>query len=68
MSGSDRLRVFLAVRDLTADALGGWHMVAKIMSGGGMYAQKVVARNHFDMAGARRRAARHIGLELPHGD
>ncbi|MPY94760.1 MAG: 4-hydroxyphenylacetate 3-hydroxylase [Acidimicrobiia bacterium] len=65
MSGTDRLRIFHAVRDLTADALGGWHMVAKIMSGGGMYAQKMVARNHFDMAAARRSAAQAIGLDLP---
>lgn len=68
MSGTDRLRIFHAARDLTADALGGWHMVAKIMSGGGMYAQKMVARNHYDMAGARRRAARHIGLDSVAGD
>ncbi len=68
MSGTDRLRIFHAMRDLTADALGGWHMVAKIMSGGGMHAQKMVARNHFDMAEARQRVAHHIGLDLPTGD
>ena len=43
------MRLFHAIRDLTADAFGGWHLVTNLQSGGGLFAQRVVARKHYDM-------------------
>ena len=40
VDGEYRTRLFHAIRDLTADAYGGWHLVTNIQSGGGLYAQR----------------------------
>ena len=39
--------------DLTADAFGGWHLVTNLQSGGGLFAQRIVARKHYDMERAK---------------
>ena len=49
----DRMRLFHAIRDLTADSFGGWHLVTNLQSGGGLFAQRVVARKHYDMQRAK---------------
>ena len=49
----ERIRLFHAIRDLTADALGGWHLVTNLQSGGGLFAQRIVARKHYDMNRAK---------------
>ncbi len=49
VDGDYRMRLFHAIRDLTADAYGGWKLVTDIQSGGGLYAQRIVARKHYDM-------------------
>ncbi|GAA1480786.1 4-hydroxyphenylacetate 3-hydroxylase N-terminal domain-containing protein [Gordonia sinesedis] len=55
-SGEYRTRLFHAIRDLTADAYGGWNLVTMLQSGGGLYAQRLVARKHYDMDTAKRMA------------
>ena len=52
-----------AIRDLTADAFGGWKLVTNIQAGGGLFAQRIVTRRHYDMDGAKRKALRIAGLE-----
>ena len=41
---------------------GGWHLVTNLQSGGGLFAQRIVARKHFDMARAKDLGARRPGL------
>jgi 4-hydroxybutyryl-CoA dehydratase / vinylacetyl-CoA-Delta-isomerase len=54
-----RTRLFHTIRDYTADAMGGWHMVTQLQSGGGLYAQRLVTVKHYPMA-----AAKKLALEL----
>ena len=61
VDGVYRTRLFHAIRDLTADALGGWHAVTNIQAGGGLYAQRIVSRMHYDMDRAKR-----LALEAGH--
>ena len=51
VDGAYRMKLFHAIRDLTADALGGWHAVTQIQAGGGLYAQRIVSRAHYDIEG-----------------
>lgn len=53
IDGEYRTRLFHAIRDLTADAYGGWNLVTMLQSGGGLYAQRLVARKHYDMERAK---------------
>ena len=59
----NRLRIFHAIRDHTADAYGGWHAATNVLSGGGLYAQRIVASNHFDIETARAMALADAGIE-----
>jgi 4-hydroxybutyryl-CoA dehydratase/vinylacetyl-CoA-Delta-isomerase len=63
VSGEERIRLFHAIRDLTADAFGGWHLVTNVQSGGGLYAQRNVTRKHYDMERAKALARHAAGLE-----
>jgi 4-hydroxybutyryl-CoA dehydratase/vinylacetyl-CoA-Delta-isomerase len=63
VDGEYRLRLFHAIRDLTADALGGWKAVTNIQAGGGLYAQRIVTRKHYDLDGAKRKALHLAGLD-----
>ena len=56
VDGTYRTKLFHAIRDMTADALGGWHAVTNIQAGGGLYAQRIVSRMHYDLDGAKRLA------------
>ena len=56
IDGVYRTRLFHAIRDYTADALGGWYAVTNIQAGGGLYAQRIVSRMHYDLAHAKRKA------------
>jgi 4-hydroxybutyryl-CoA dehydratase/vinylacetyl-CoA-Delta-isomerase len=47
------MRLFHAIRDFTADAFGGWQTVTTLEAGGGLYAQQVVAKKHYDMNRAK---------------
>lgn len=60
--GEYRTRLFHAIRDLTADALGGWSAVTNIQAGGGLYAQRIVSRIHYDLEGAKRKALERANM------
>jgi 4-hydroxybutyryl-CoA dehydratase / vinylacetyl-CoA-Delta-isomerase len=62
ISGEYRTRLFHAIRDTTADAYGGWHQVTNLQSGGGLFAQKLVTRKHYDLERARALALKAAGL------
>ncbi len=66
IDGEYRLRLFHAIRDLTADAYGGWQQVTNIQAGGGLYAQRIVTRKHYDLNGARQAALGVAGLTNGH--
>jgi 4-hydroxybutyryl-CoA dehydratase/vinylacetyl-CoA-Delta-isomerase len=65
VSGEERTRLFHAIRDMTADAFGGWHLVTNVQSGGGLYAQRIVTRKHYDMEAAKEMARHAAGLDQP---
>jgi 4-hydroxybutyryl-CoA dehydratase/vinylacetyl-CoA-Delta-isomerase len=50
------------IRDLTADSYGGWKSVTNIQAGGGLYAQRIVTRRHYDLDGAKLKALQIAGL------
>jgi len=60
--GEYRTRLFHAIRDLTADTYGGWRAVTNIQAGGGLYAQRIVTRRHYDLARAKEMALEATGL------
>lgn len=62
VSGEYRTRLFHAVRDITASDFGGWWQVAVNISGGGLYAQKLVTMKHYDLNHAKQLAADAAGL------
>jgi 4-hydroxybutyryl-CoA dehydratase/vinylacetyl-CoA-Delta-isomerase len=62
LTGEERLRIFHTIRDLTADAYGGWHLVTNLQSGGGLFAQRIVTRRHYDMARATSYARQAAGI------
>jgi 4-hydroxybutyryl-CoA dehydratase/vinylacetyl-CoA-Delta-isomerase len=62
LTGEQRLRIFHTIRDLTADAYGGWHLVTNLQSGGGLFAQRIVTRRHYDMARATSYARQAAGI------
>jgi len=60
--GEYRTRLFHAIRDLTADTYGGWKAVTNIQAGGGLFAQRIVTRKHYDMDRAKAMALATTGL------
>ena len=62
VDGEYRANLMHAIRDLTADAYGGWKLVTNIQAGGGLYAQRIVTRKHYDLDGAKRKALAVAGL------
>jgi 4-hydroxybutyryl-CoA dehydratase / vinylacetyl-CoA-Delta-isomerase len=67
IDGEYRLRLFHAIRDATADAFGGWRMVTNVQAGGGLYAQRIVTRRHYDLQAAKQKALRSAGLAPDEG-
>lgn len=63
VDGEYRMKLFHAIRDLTADSLGGWKTVTNLQAGGGLYAQRIVTRNHYDLEGAKQKALKAAGIE-----
>ena len=61
VDGVYRTKLFHAIRDYTADALGGWYAVTNIQAGGGLYAQRIVSRMHYDLDRAKK-----LALEAAH--
>jgi 4-hydroxybutyryl-CoA dehydratase/vinylacetyl-CoA-Delta-isomerase len=64
-SGEDRLRLMHAIRDMVADAFGGYNAVTNVHSGGGLYAQRIVTRKHYRMDEAVAMARAAAGLAPP---
>ncbi|MCU1503587.1 MAG: 4-hydroxyphenylacetate 3-hydroxylase [Ilumatobacteraceae bacterium] len=62
IDGARRTKLFHAIRDFTADAYGGWKAVSNLQSGGGLYAQRIVTRRHYDMDSAKRLALKLAGM------
>ena len=62
VDGEYRTRLFHAIRDLTADSFGGWKQVTNVQAGGGLYAQRIVTRKHYDMDAAKHAALTVAGL------
>jgi 4-hydroxybutyryl-CoA dehydratase / vinylacetyl-CoA-Delta-isomerase len=62
VDGEYRASLMHAIRDLTADAYGGWKFVTNLQAGGGLYAQRIVTRRHYDLDGAKRKALAVAGL------
>ena len=63
IDGEYRARLFHAIRDLTADAYGGWKAVTNVQAGGGLYAQRIVTRRYYDLKGAKSKGAESRGIE-----
>ena len=63
VDGEYRVRLFHAIRDLTADAYGGWKAVTNVQAGGGLYAQRIVTRRYYDLKGAKKKALHLAGIE-----
>jgi 4-hydroxybutyryl-CoA dehydratase/vinylacetyl-CoA-Delta-isomerase len=64
--GEYRIRLFHTIRDLTADSYGGWRAVTNIQAGGGLYAQRIVTRKHYDLDRAKAMALAAAGLTPEH--
>jgi 4-hydroxybutyryl-CoA dehydratase/vinylacetyl-CoA-Delta-isomerase len=62
-SAGDRMKLLHYLRDTTADTYGGWSQVAGPLSGGGQFAQRLVALRNYDLNGATRLARQTIGLD-----
>ena len=58
----DRMRVYNLIRDLTADAYGGWNLVVALQAGGGLTAQRSMMNRTYDMAAARSLALSMAGV------
>lgn len=56
-----RMRVYTLIRDMTADAFGGWYLVTALQAGGGLKAQRIMMARTYDMAKARQEALRAAG-------
>jgi 4-hydroxybutyryl-CoA dehydratase / vinylacetyl-CoA-Delta-isomerase len=62
MSAAQRMRLFHYLRDLTADAYGGWSAVTRSLAGGGQYAQRLVTLKHYDLENAKQLARESVGI------
>ncbi len=67
VDGEYRASLMHAIRDLTADAYGGWKFVTNLQAGGGLYAQRIVTRRHYDLDGAKQKALVVAGLSEDQG-
>jgi 4-hydroxybutyryl-CoA dehydratase/vinylacetyl-CoA-Delta-isomerase len=58
----ERMRIYNLIRDLTADAYGGWNLVTTLQAGGGLPAQRVMMNRTYDLERAKRKAKRAAGI------
>jgi 4-hydroxybutyryl-CoA dehydratase/vinylacetyl-CoA-Delta-isomerase len=56
-----RMRVYNLIRDLTADAYGGWHLVVALQAGGGLSAQRTMMNRTYDLAAVKAEALAAAG-------
>ena len=59
----DQLVGAFATRFATLEATGSWQEIALLLSGGGLHAQRVVSRAHYDIEAAKRSALEFAGME-----
>lgn len=64
----DRMRVYNLIRDLTADAYGGWHLVVALQAGGGLNAQRIMMNRTYDIEGAKNAALTAAGARPAAGE
>ncbi len=57
-----RMRVYNLIRDMTADAYGGWNFVVALQAGGGLSAQRLMMNRTFDIQGAKAKALAAAGV------
>jgi 4-hydroxybutyryl-CoA dehydratase/vinylacetyl-CoA-Delta-isomerase len=62
--GEYRMKLFHAIRDITADAYGGWRFVTNLQAGGGLYAQRIVTRMHYDLDSAKNSALHSAHMQM----
>jgi 4-hydroxybutyryl-CoA dehydratase/vinylacetyl-CoA-Delta-isomerase len=60
----NRMRVYNMIRDLTADAYGGWQFVVALQAGGGLVAQRIMMNRTYNLAQAKERALRAAGAKI----
>jgi 4-hydroxybutyryl-CoA dehydratase / vinylacetyl-CoA-Delta-isomerase len=58
-----RMRVYNLIRDLTADAYGGWHFVVALQAGGGLPAQRHMMNMTYDLKAAKAKALAAAGVK-----
>jgi len=58
-----RMLVYNLIRDLTADAYGGWNFVVALQAGGGLSAQRFMMNRTYDIAGAKAKALAAAGVK-----
>ncbi len=58
-----RMRVYNLIRDLTADAYGGWNFVVALQAGGGLPAQRFMMNRTYDLAAAKAKALAAAGVK-----
>jgi len=58
-----RMRVYNLIRDMTADALGGWNFVVALQAGGGLSAQRFMMNRTYDLAAAKAKALAAAGVK-----
>jgi 4-hydroxybutyryl-CoA dehydratase/vinylacetyl-CoA-Delta-isomerase len=56
------MRIYNLIRDLTADAYGGWQFVVALQAGGGLSAQRTMMNRTYDLARAKARALAAAGV------
>ena len=61
----DRMRVYNLIRDLTADAYGGWHLVVALQAGGGLNAQRIMMNRTYNIDAAKNAALIAAGARPP---
>lgn len=61
-SGRSRAMLMHAIRDFTADTAGGHRSVIQLHAGGGIWAQRLITRKHYDIEAAKARASALAGL------
>ena len=58
-----RMRVYNLIRDLTADAYGGWQFVVALQAGGGLNAQRIMMHRTYPMVEAKTKALAAAGAK-----
>jgi len=61
--GEYRMKLFHAIRYITADAYAGWRFVTNLQAGGSLYAQRIVTRRHYDLEAAKQEALHSAQIE-----